>query len=362
MRKTSAGRTRHRAAYLAVLASRSIGRILSLPTVKLILLIITAVFLLLAAVPRGVALLWSDSAENDSGAPEKADFQTVSLPGTVEVYRSERDAVETIDFEEYVKGVVSGEVPSEFHREALKAQAVAARTYSAARIIKAEEGGNPDAHPDAPLCDTTHCQVYRSRDELREIKGDEWMKKGWKKICSAVNDTEGQLLYYRGSLVEQALFHSSSGGRTENSEDVFASAYPYLVSVDSPYEEAATHRNEKNSFTFKEFSHKIKSAFPNISFDEADLSSISVKSRSKGGRVESIAIGSALLTGREVREALGLPSANFTVESSDGIVTFTSNGSGHGVGMSQYGANGMAEEGYDYRSILSHYYSGTEVY
>ena len=162
--------------------------------------------------------------------------------------------------------------------------------------------------------------------------------------------------------MEQALFHSSSGGKTENSEDVFASAYPYLVSVDSPYETQATHRNEKNSFSMEEFLEKIKAAYPQKDFGSVTASSIYVESRSSGGRVDEMKIGSALLSGRQVREALGLPSANFTVEASESTVTFTSSGSGHGVGMSQYGADGMAREGYDYKEILSHYYSGTEVY
>lgn len=342
-------------------AAAGIASILSLPALKPVVLTITAVFLLLAAVPYGVSLLSKGDADS-GGMEERADFQPAELPDTVDLYRTEAERVETVDFEDYVKGVVSGEVPSEFHREALKAQAVAARTYSAARIIKAREGGNPQAHPSAPLCDSTHCQVYRSPEELEELKGEGWMDKGWKKISSAVEATEGQLLYYKSRLVEQALFHSSSGGKTENSEDVFASAYPYLVSVDSPYETQATHRNEKNSFSMEEFSEKIKTAYPQKDFGSVTASSIYVESRSQGGRVDEMKIGSAILSGRQVREALGLPSANFTVEASENTVTFTSSGSGHGVGMSQYGADGMAREGYDYKEILSHYYSGTEVY
>ena len=188
------------------------------------------------------------------------------------------------------------------------------------------------------------------------------MNDGWKKICRAVNGTEGQLLYYRGQLVEQALFHSSSGGKTENSEDVFASAVPYLVSVDSPYEKDATHQNESHSFTTDQLASALMSAYPDVSFGAIAPSSIKILDRSSGDRVKEIQIGNATLTGRQIREALDLPSANFTVNISGDTVTFTSNGSGHGVGMSQYGADGMAEKGYDYKEILSHYYSGTEVY
>ena len=188
------------------------------------------------------------------------------------------------------------------------------------------------------------------------------MKDGWKKICAAADSTKGELLYYKGELVEQALFHSSSGGRTENSEDVFTSAVPYLVSVDSPYESDATHQNEKNSFSVNEFSDIIRAKYPGIAFGDINASNIKIISRSSGSHVEKMKIGDGVIEGRSVREALELPSANFTVSISEDIITFTSTGSGHGVGMSQYGADGMAKEGYTYREILSHYYSGTEVY
>ena len=188
------------------------------------------------------------------------------------------------------------------------------------------------------------------------------MEGGYAKICDAVDDTEGQLLYYKGELVQQALFHSSSGGATENCEDVFAAAVPYLVSVESPYEDEATHQYEETTFTVSEFAALIRSAYPSIPFGNISSNNIKIISRSSGNRVDKIQVGSSSLTGRQVREALGLSSANFTIDFSDDTITFTSNGSGHGVGMSQYGADGMAKEGYNYKKILSHYYSGTEVY
>lgn len=188
------------------------------------------------------------------------------------------------------------------------------------------------------------------------------MKKDWRKISSAVDDTAGQLLYYKGELVRQALFHSSSGGMTENSEDVFASAVPYLVSVESPYEEEATHQNEKKAFSISQFTSAIRTSYPSEAFGQITADSIRITERSDGNRVRNMRIGSGSLTGRQVREALGLSSANFTIDVSGDTITFTSNGSGHGVGMSQYGADGMAKNGYDYKKILSHYYSGTELY
>lgn len=329
---------------------------------KPVMALILSICLLLTAVPFIMGRLHSHIEKPTKDISPSPSFDTVEPPDTATVYRTETGMIETVDFEKYVKGVVSCEMPSSFHKEALKAQAVAARTYSAARIISASEGKNPDAHPAAPLCDTTHCQVYKNENDLKNIKGEKWMKKDWRKISSAVDDTAGQLLYYKGELVRQALFHSSSGGMTENSEDVFASAVPYLVSVESPYEEEATHQNEKKAFSISQFTSAIRTSYPSEAFGQITADSIRITERSDGNRVRNMRIGSGNLTGRQVREALGLSSANFTIDVSGDTITFTSNGSGHGVGMSQYGADGMAKNGYDYKKILSHYYSGTELY
>lgn len=341
----------------------TIKNFFSLPYTRPILLTIISLCLLLIITPYIISRFTSDNeptTENDSSKIQSS-FESVDVPETVTIYRTETGTTETIDFEDYIKGVVSCEMPSSFHIEALKAQAVAARTYSTARVLKTSGSQNPQSHPQAPLCDTTHCQVYKDKQELRSIKGKDWLNEDYKKICSAVDDTKGELLYYNGQLVLQALFHSSSGGTTENSEDVFAAAVPYLVSVDSPYEDEATHQNEKTALSLTEFSSKLKSYYTTADFGEITQDNIKIISRSKGGRVAEMQVGSTNLTGRQIREALGLASANFTIDISDDTITFTSNGSGHGVGMSQYGADGMAKAGYDYKEILEHYYSGVTV-
>lgn len=278
----------------------------------------------------------------------------------IQVYRHATGKTETIPFEDYVKGVVAGEMPSDFEMEALKAQAVAARTYSLSKIIRSGDGGNPQ-HPSAPICDDVHCQVYRDPEELKKIKSMEWMNMGWPKIQEAVDSTRGQLLYYQGQLVEQPLFHSSSGGKTENSEDVFVSALPYLRSVSSPYEDGAPHHQQQTYISLSELRKKMKNAYPRKDIGTPDAGTIKVVERSEGGRVASIKIGNLTLKGREVRDLFGLRSANFTVSVQKDQVIFTTDGYGHGVGMSQWGANGMAQAGFNYKEILAHYYSGTEV-
>jgi len=286
----------------------------------------------------------------------------IKTPDAIKVYRTAANIVEEINFEDYVKGVVAGEMPSSFEEEALRAQAVTARTYSLSKVLRSGEDGNPEAHPAAPLCDSTHCQVYRSPEDLKQIKSAQWMGEGWPKIENAAIDTNGILMYYQGELVEQALFHSSSGGKTENSEDVFVSFVPYLRSVESPYEEDATHQNEQTSMSITSFADRLKKAYPSKKIGVVNNSNIKILKRSNGGRVEEIKVGGATLTGRNIRDALGLSSANFSLSLSKNSITITTSGYGHGVGMSQYGANGMAKEGYNYKQILSHYYRGIEVY
>lgn len=329
---------------------------------KPVFLTVICLSLLLILIPTAVVRVFHSSDNAPQQTAPSPSFETIALPDTIQICRTESGKVDTVNFEDYVKGVVSSEMPASFHEEALKAQSVAARTYSAAKVRTAEESGNPQAHPKAPVCDSTHCQVYRSEKELKVEKGKDWMKKSWPKICSAVDTTQGELLYYKGQLVEQALFHSSSGGKTENSEDVFAAAVPYLVSVESPYEEEATHQNESHSFSIAELSTTLHAAYPTEDFRDINASNIKILSRSSGDRADKVQIGSAVLTGRQVREALSLPSAKFTILINGDTVIFTTDGSGHGVGLSQYGADGMAKAGYDYKKILSHYYSGVEVY
>lgn len=302
------------------------------------------------AVPHGSTPVQADQT------PEKC-----LLSQKVTLCRHQQGQVVQLDFEDYVKGVVAGEMPSTFEPEALKAQAVAARTYALSKIVRSGTGGNPPLHPNAPLCDDTHCQVYRSPEELKKLKGDAWMKDGWVKISQAVDTTVGQVMFYQGKLVEQPLFHSSSGGKTENSEDVFVSSVPYLRSVDSPYEQDAPHQADQKSFSSKELAAKLKKAYPGKNPGTIGEYTVRILSHSAGGQAEQVKLGNLTLEGTKVRSLFGLSSANFAVRVENGQVVFTTTGSGHGVGMSQYGANGMAKAGYGYVDILRHYYSGVEV-
>ena len=281
---------------------------------------------------------------------------------TIRVLTEETGEIKEVPLEEYTACVVASEMPSDFEEEALKAQAVAARTYAAARKSEFEEGKCSHYDEGAYVCNATHCQVYRDEAGLRKVKGDEWMEQSFPKILSAVNETAGEVLYYDGALVKQPLFFSSSGDKTENSEDVFVSAIPYLRSVESGvYEEESPHKDVETVVDMADLKAKVSSAYGSEAAASITAETIEIVSRTDGGTVAVMKIGTLELTGRQVRSLLGLPSAEFEVSATADTVTFTTSGSGHQVGLSQYGANGMAKQGKTYKEILSHYYSGVEI-
>ena len=332
------------------------------------LLILGFVFLVL--VPLTAVMLFGEKGQAEPDLSDLSDLSDlgfsnrIKTPDTIEVWQEEKNKMVKVDFEAYICRVVASEMPGTFEEEALKAQSVAARTFAMAKIEKYKEN-RPQSHPDAPICNTTHCQVYKTEKALIACHEEGWEKEGWKKIQKACRATEGQMLYYDGELVMQPLFFSSSGGQTENSEDVFVGAYPYLVSVSSPYEENASHRDEETKISIADFGEKLKAAYPEKNLGSISRSSVKILSRTAGGRVEEMQVGDGadgVLKGTEVRMALGLSSALFAVDFNGENIVFTSSGSGHGVGLSQYGADGMAKKGYDYKEILTHYYSGTEVH
>ena len=272
-----------------------------------------------------------------------------------------------LDLDEYIKGVVAAEMPVNFHLEALKAQAIAARTYTLNRLE--QFGGKPDGvHAQYNLCtDFRHCQAWISKEdrlsawakntELSAINNIEL----WGKIEEAVDSTKGQALIYNDKLIDP-LFHSASGGTTENSEDYFTSSLPYLRSVSSEYEEGSPYNKTNFDIGVKEFSDTLKKKFPDIKLESSKMiDNIEIISHTAGGKVEKVRVGNKVLKGRELRELLGLRSSEFTVEQNGTKLAFTVVGYGHGVGLSQYGADGMAKAGYSYEEIVKHYFTGTQL-
>jgi len=249
---------------------------------------------------------------------------------TVETGGAER----TMNLEDYLTGVLLGEMPPEFPMEALKAQAVAARTYTLRRLAAGE--GLSD--------DPAVCQAYRDPAGADPAAAD--------KLRQAVRDTAGEALYYEGELIT-ATYFSCSGGRTEAAEAVWGGDVPYLQSVPSPGEEDAAAYESRVTVDRDTFLETL----------EVSSEAVTDLQRTEGGGVATVTIGGRTFTGRELREAFSLNSTRFTLEpdAARSTVTFSVQGSGHRVGLSQYGAKAMAEAGSTYREILQWYYPGTEV-
>lgn len=258
---------------------------------------------------------------------------------------------------EYLPGVVRGEMPAAFHQQALDAQAVAERTF----IYYHMASGRKAAHPDADVCmDYRCCNAYTSAQAAAEKWGDHAAEYE-AKVQQAVRDTDGQVILYNGQPI-LAAFHSSSAGVTANSGDVWVSTLPYLHSVESP-EGGDTVPNyySVKEIPAAEFQQTFLAAYPEASFAGGPETWITGRVENASGRVESICIGGVTVEGTQVRSLFGLRSACFTAEAAADRVTFRVTGFGHGVGMSQYGANAMAREGSDFEEILTWYYTGTEV-
>lgn len=251
-------------------------------------------------------------------------------------------------------------MPAAFHEEALKAQSIAARTYALSRLSKFKNG-HPD-HKSASLCTDVHCQAWMSKEDLLATHGQKWFDDYWEKISGVVKSTEGKVITYEGNLVGEPLFHSTSGGKTEDCEAVFSATHPYLKSVDSPLEESAPKFKESTNMSLDDFISKLKSKFPKADLNKANIKDkVRIAESSQSGRINKVIVDKDTLSGSSFRQLFSLNSTNFKIKLIGDKIEIETLGYGHGVGMSQWGANGMAKEGRNYEEILKHYYTGVEI-
>lgn len=276
----------------------------------------------------------------------------------INVYIKKEDKVAQLDYEEYIKGVVAAEMPAAFHIEALKAQAVAARSYVYSRVVVSK--GDAPEHKGAPICtDSKHCCAWISRQEaFNNWKGE--ANNNWSKIEQAVNSTKGEILEYNRVPIS-AVFHSSSDGKTENAADVWGSSVPYLKSVESPGDSVAPKFMSVTEVPVNDFIKHIKEANSKASFSKNIKDDIKDIIRTEGGYVKELKIGGVLFKGTDIRSMFSLRSHSFTIEIKEEKVIFNVKGYGHGVGMSQWGAKYLAEAGKSYIDILKTYYSQVEI-
>lgn len=264
----------------------------------------------------------------------------------IRVKRVNSGNIESIPFEKYIVGVLAGEMPIYFEKEALKAQAVAARSYALKRILYNRDN-------DFDVVDSVMNQVYLDNDYLKSAWGDNYIS-NINKLREVVNETSMEYLDYNGEVID-ALFFSTSNGYTEDALTVFSVDLPYLKSVKSEWD-------EKTSSAFRSStSIDCNVFFDKLGLDYSDSFDVKVLSRSSTHRIISLSINGKVFSARTLYDKLGLKSTDFSLSRDGNKIIVNTIGYGHGVGMSQYGAMGMAMEGYSYRDILSYYYQGTSI-
>lgn len=278
-------------------------------------------------------------------------------PKVVSVYLSDEDVIRDMDINEYLKCVVAAEMPAEFEKEALKAQAVAARTYLYSHINENDKGSVSQAHKGAIICTNyEHCQSYLSEEECKKRWGEDG-DKNWDKISSSVDETTGEVIEYNGEIIS-AVFHSTSSGRTESSADVWGKDVPYLQSVESVGDEQSPKFYSEQCISVDEFKSVVEESLSDVPWEGGIVSDIK---RSEAGGVISLNIGGVEVSGSKLRSMFSLRSTNVEFSQDDNNIKMVVKGYGHGVGMSQYGADYLAKQGMNYRDILKTYYTGVEI-
>ena len=276
---------------------------------------------------------------------------------TVTVYIKDEDKVETMQESQYLKEVVAAEMPADFELEALKAQAVAARSYLVSRQNAYKKTGTPAEHKGADMCtDPTHCKAWISEEKRRESWGKD-AKKNWDKISRAVEETRDEVITYNGEVIS-AVFHSTSSGKTENSKDVWGGERPYLVSVESEGDKLSPKYKSEKEISLDEFKKIAKENIEGVDFSKGIIGDIV---RSDAGGIITVEIGGVAVKGTVFRKIYDLRSTNVEIKIDKNTVAFDVTGFGHGVGMSQYGANYLAAQGKNYTEILKAYYTGVEI-
>lgn len=274
----------------------------------------------------------------------------------VKLLHTKTGEVEELDLDQYLLGVVSSEMPASFEIEALKAQAVVARTYTIYKITEEKK------HENADICDDSKCcQAWISKEDRFARWNEEEREVNWSKIEDAVNSTKGEIVTYDGKPIN-AFFHSNSGGTTDTATAVWGGTnYPYLQAVETSGEDAYTQYSSEVILSKEEFTNKIKEYHSEFQIDFNLENQIEILSYTEGERVNEIRIGNLNLSGVEIRNIFKLKSARFEISIDGENVRFNVVGYGHGVGMSQTGADSMAKQGKNYDEIIKHFYTGVEI-
>lgn len=323
---------------------------------RAVLVVALAVVVVLIGIPSLVVSNWGGLS------PTPPDEETPTH--MINLYVTSTKQLVSMPLEEYIKGVVAAEMPASFHIEALKAQAVAARTYVVKRA-RAFGGKGCNSHPGADVCDSPgHCQAWLPSGELQQRWGMIEYPQHWAKISQAVESTAGKILTHQGVAIDP-VYHSTCGGETEDAGQVWQVSLPYLQPKTCGYCTHSPRFTSQQAFSLSAFLTVVRELDGAIAVTAQQLSGaappISIAARTATGRVQSMLVGGRNLLGTRVRYALGLNSTRFTYTIANNQIIFDVKGFGHGVGMCQYGADGMANSGKRYDEILRFYYTGVMI-
>ena len=291
---------------------------------------------------------------NDTSTYPKYNYSNFA---TIKLYHSKTGEIEELPIDEYLYGVVSAEMPVKYDIEALKAQAVVARTYTIYQITHSN-----GKHGDADICDNyACCQAWISKEDRFAKWEEKEAEDNWQKIVNAVDSTQGKVITYNGEVID-AFFHSNSGGITETASNVWGGQnFPYLQSVETSGEDEYSEYNSEVEISKEELINKIRKKHSEIEINYDEQDSIKIIELTESGRVKTIKLGNIEIAGTELRTLLGLKSTNFSFEIRDNSIIFFVKGYGHGVGMSQTGADSLAKQGINYEDIIKHFYYNVEI-
>lgn len=294
------------------------------------------------------------TTENQTEISNKNTYN-YSKYGTISLLHKKTGEVEQVKLDEYLCNVVSAEMPATFEQEALKAQAIVARTYTIYKILNKK-------HDNADICDdSTCCQAWISKDDRLAKWEENQRESNWQKICSAVNETSGKIITYENKPID-AFFHSNSGGITEVPVNVWGgTGYPYLQSVETSGENTYTQYASEVTLSQEELINKLKEKYSDISIDFTNSEDIKILEYTESTRVKTVKFGNHEISGVEARTLFGLKSTNFEISRDGNNIKFSVKGYGHGVGMSQTGADSMAKNGSGAEEIIKHFYTGVEI-
>ncbi len=327
---------------------------------KLLSAVIIFLFGVVIVLPAALVRSCRPGVPQTPAAIDRTPIESPAGEIILDVYNHQKKQIEAMPIEEYIVGVVAAEMPASFSPEALKAQAVVARTYAVAQMIS-QGGKGCSYHHGADICtDHTHCQAW----ETEAVSLKKWPTAdaaGYlNKIRLAVRETAGEIIIHNNRAID-AVFHAACGGHTENSEDVWSAAVSYLRAVPCSYCLGSRWSSTEHKYSTTQLG---KSLLPFVTATPVSAGGnplLGTPVRTATGRIKELSISGQTVTGRDLRNALNLPSTNLTWRYDVDHIIFTARGYGHGVGLCQYGSDGQAKAGKTYEEIIRHYYSGVDI-